>query len=204
MTREERPTKGEQTREMIIRQSAAVFNQFGFFGTSISDIMRETGLEKGGIYNHFPEGKEQLALAAFDYSRDHTSRKLEEAFKQVRHAADRLVMFARILESRFDDPELPGGCVILNTAVEADDAHPVLREKARQAMDDLYAMVLRVLTKGIERGEIKAEVDREAAATILISTVEGAMMLSKLYGDVRYLSTARQHVEQYVERELRA
>ena len=68
MTREERPTKGEQTREMIIRQSAAVFNQFGFFGTSISDIMRETGLEKGGIYNHFPEGKEQLALAEIVFS----------------------------------------------------------------------------------------------------------------------------------------
>src|SRR5438105_3375693 len=59
--------KGEQTREMILERAAPIFNQQGYAGASLSDIMRETGLEKGGIYNHF-RGKEELALAAFDYA----------------------------------------------------------------------------------------------------------------------------------------
>src|SRR5512141_2549495 len=106
-------TKGEHTREKIIRQAAVVFNQRGFFGTSISDIMQETGLEKGGIYNHFKEGKEEVALAAFDYAVAHITHKLELALRDKHHAIDRLLAFAAVLESAFDDPDLPGGCPIL-------------------------------------------------------------------------------------------
>ena len=58
-------SKGEQTRERILARSAQLFNRQGYSGSSLSDIMRETGLEKGGIYNHF-SSKEQLALEAFD------------------------------------------------------------------------------------------------------------------------------------------
>src|SRR5258706_11906378 len=137
MTTEVHISKGEQTREMIIRQAAVVFNQRGFFGTSISDIMQETGLEKGGIYNHFKAGKEELALAAFDYAVAHINHKLEVALRGKSNAVEQLVAFASVLESAFDDPELPGGCPILNTAIESDDAHPVLRARTEEAMSGL-------------------------------------------------------------------
>jgi TetR/AcrR family transcriptional regulator, transcriptional repressor for nem operon len=39
--------KGERTRKMIVERSAEVFNTKGYFGTSMSDLVRETGLEKG-------------------------------------------------------------------------------------------------------------------------------------------------------------
>jgi len=52
--------KGEQTRREIIRKAAPIFNQKGYDGAALSDLMRATGLEKGGIYRHF-ESKQQLA-----------------------------------------------------------------------------------------------------------------------------------------------
>ena len=109
MTTETHGSKGEQTREMIIRQAAVVFNQHGFFGTSISEIMQETGLEKGGIYNHFKAGKEELALAAFDYAVAHINHKLDVALRDKHQAVERLLAFAAVLESAFDDPERQGG-----------------------------------------------------------------------------------------------
>ena len=42
-------SKGEQTRERILARSAQLFNRQGYFGSSLTDIMRETGLEKGGF-----------------------------------------------------------------------------------------------------------------------------------------------------------
>ncbi len=42
-------SKGEQTKERILERAAQLFNQQGYFGSSLSDIMHETGLEKGGI-----------------------------------------------------------------------------------------------------------------------------------------------------------
>src|SRR5215469_8373534 len=52
--------KGEQTRKEIIRKAAPIFNQKGYDGAALSDLMRATGLEKGGIYRHF-ESKQELA-----------------------------------------------------------------------------------------------------------------------------------------------
>src|SRR5580704_4083396 len=51
--------KGEQTRQEIIRKAAPIFNQKGYSGTALSDLMRATGLGKGGIYRHF-ESKQEL------------------------------------------------------------------------------------------------------------------------------------------------
>src|SRR6202044_3514737 len=59
--------KGEQTRQEIIRRAAPIFNQKGYGGPAPSDLMKATGLEKGGIYRHF-DSKEMLAAEAFDYA----------------------------------------------------------------------------------------------------------------------------------------
>src|ERR1700743_3353151 len=53
-------TRGEATRRRIVKQSAAVFNRRGYSGTSMSELMEATGLEKGGLYRHFAS-KEDLA-----------------------------------------------------------------------------------------------------------------------------------------------
>src|ERR1700740_3646198 len=60
-------SRGEVTRRRIVEQSAAVFNQRGYSGTSMSELMAATGLEKGGLYRHFAS-KQDLAAAAFDYA----------------------------------------------------------------------------------------------------------------------------------------
>src|ERR1700753_1685032 len=60
-------TKGGDTRREIVEKAAPLFNQKGFEGTSLSDLMRVTGLQKGGIYRHF-SSKEELAGEAFDYA----------------------------------------------------------------------------------------------------------------------------------------
>jgi len=61
------PTKGERTKAHIVATAAPIFNERGFVGTSLNDILAATGLEKGGIYRHF-ESKDELAVAAFDYA----------------------------------------------------------------------------------------------------------------------------------------
>jgi TetR/AcrR family transcriptional repressor of nem operon len=46
-------TKGERTRARIVATAAPLFNQRGYVGASMADLMAATGLEKGGIYRHF-------------------------------------------------------------------------------------------------------------------------------------------------------
>jgi len=187
--------KGNDTRNMILEKAAALLNRQGYLAFSMSGIMAETGLEKGGIYNHF-KSKEDLAFQAFDYSVELALARFWRALDSEEHAADQL----RAMIQAFPDKTmpLPGGCPIMNAAIEADDAHPKLLEKVRAAMDLLRHRIADVVREGIARQEIRRETSPEFVATILISTLEGALMMSKLYQDSEHLQRAVTHLCEYV------
>ena len=189
--------RGEQTRERIVASSAPLFNQLGYAGASMSDIMAATGLEKGGIYRHFAS-KDDLALAAFDHAVEVHAGRLARAADVPGTAVDRLLALVAIFQSLAESPPIPGGCPLLNTAVESDDAHPALRERTRRAMDRLRAFVRRLARAGVEAGELRAGTDPEAVASIIIATVEGGQMLTRLYGDTGHSARLTAHLSDYV------
>ncbi|HEX6746734.1 MAG TPA: TetR/AcrR family transcriptional regulator [Longimicrobium sp.] len=194
---------GDETREKIIRQAAALFNTQGFAGASMGDIMAATGLQKGGIYRHF-ESKEQLALESFDYAVRVMTDRFRDALDGKRHALERLHAIISVFIRTATDPPVPGGCPVMNAGIENDDGNPVLRERARSAMDGLRGLVVRVTRGGIERGEVRPDVDPDALASVLISTLEGAVMLSKLYDDPEHARRAAAHLEWYLDESVRA
>ncbi len=191
-------SKGEETRERILARSAQLFNRQGYFGASLTDIMRETGLEKGGIYNHF-SSKEQLALESFDYAYELVRQRVRQALAGKFNAIERLLAIVSVFQSEVEDPPVAGGCPILNTAIEADDANEELRDRARAAMDDWRATIHRIVSKGIERQEIRPGIDADEVASILIATLEGAVMLSSLYKDPIHMKRAADHMSRYIE-----
>jgi TetR/AcrR family transcriptional regulator, transcriptional repressor for nem operon len=191
-------SKGEKTKEKILHQAAELFNQQGYAGSSISDIMRVTGLQKGGIYNHF-KSKDELALLAFDYAIAQIREHYRVALKSKRHAIERLQAIIDVFRSYVDNPIIKGGCPLLNTAIESDDTHPALRDRTQQAMNSWRDMICRIIQKGIERSEIRSGVDADEVATILIATLEGAVMMSKLYGDSIHLERAINHLNKYLK-----
>lgn len=194
-------SKGEETKSRILHQAAELFNQQGYAGSSISDIMRVTGLQKGGIYNHF-QSKDDLALQAFDFAIARINQHTRFVLRGKRHAVERLQAIIGVFSSFTENPPIKGGCPLLNTAVESDDAHPALRERAQQAMNSWLNLIRRIIEKGIEKGEIRPEVSADEIATIIIATLEGAIMMSKLYGDSIYMHRVINHLNEYLETHL--
>ena len=196
-------SKGQETRLIILQRSAEVFNRKGYSGASMSDIMQATGLEKGGIYRHFTN-KDDLALEAFDYAVGLVRLEFQAALKDKRDAIDRLRAIVSVFRAMPDGLPVAGGCPVLNTAVEADDTHPLLRDHARRAMDEWREYIVRATTKGIERGQVRPEIQPEALATFLIATLEGAIMLSKLYDDPTHMNRTVEHLQTYLEHSVKA
>jgi TetR/AcrR family transcriptional regulator, transcriptional repressor for nem operon len=190
--------RGEGTREHIIRQAATLFNQHGFAGSSMSEVMAATGLQKGGIYRHF-ESKEQLAVEAFAYAVGLVGRRFAAALEGRTNAIDRLNAIISVFAGLSADPPVPGGCPVMNAGIENDDGNPALRERARTAMDDLRGLVARTAERGKTRGEVRADVDSDELATVLVSTLEGAVMMSRLYGDEVHVTRATSHLSRYLD-----
>jgi TetR/AcrR family transcriptional repressor of nem operon len=191
-------TKGELTRQRVIEQAAPVFNQRGYWGSSLRDLMDATGLEKGGIYNHF-RNKDELAAAAFEHNVELMGERIRAALAGRRHAVDRLHALTDVYRRFAVDPPFKGGCPILNAAVDADDTHPMLRRRARRAMVRLRdETIARIVTRGVERGELRADVDPQTVATVFVATLEGALMLAHLYKDPGNVTIATDHLDAYI------
>ncbi len=189
--------KGAQTRERIVESAATVFSKRGFFGASMTDLLEATGLQKGGLYNHFAS-KEQLALESFDWAVRHVEERYAAALDGVEGAVDRLLAIVEVIRGLVEDHALPGGCPILTTAIEADDTMPVLADRARAAMTRWQRLIGSNVKAGVARGELKPDADPYAVATIVTATLEGAVFLSKLYDDPVSMRRAVDHVAAYV------
>ncbi|MBJ9990674.1 TetR/AcrR family transcriptional regulator [Paenibacillus sp. S28] len=178
--------KGDRTREHIIMKSAEIFNQRGYAGTSLNDIIADTGIKKGGIYRHFAS-KDEIALEAYNYAAGMVNRKFCEAVDQEQSASGKLMAFFRVYEDVVNNPPFIGGCPMQNTAVESDDTHSELCGRARQGLHTFLDMMKSIIRDGIQAGEFREDLDVDALASFAFSLLEGGILLSKLDGDNKHM-----------------
>jgi len=96
----------------------------------VGDIVAASGLEKGTLYGHFST-KEELALFPFDYAWKDTSGKRLRSVQTVSNSVDKLRLH---IDNYVNTPSFPGGCPLLNFAVDADDGNLALRTRVRNAL----------------------------------------------------------------------
>lgn len=195
-------SKAEQTRQLIIRKSASIFNKKGFAGTSLADLTMATGLTKGAIYGNF-ENKDAVALAVYDYNLDLITTQISAAITAEKHAADKLLAITNFYRSEYAAVLTAGGCPILNTAAEADDSHPALQQKAAQSIQTWKKSIEHIIGKGISRKEIDPQTDASEFATLCIALIEGGILLAKTTGNFNMLHTTLNHIDSLIDTKLR-
>ena len=191
-------TKGATTRRRIVELAAPVFNRQGYVGASMRDLIDATGLEKGGIYNHFGS-KEQLALEAYDFAMSRVTEGLARSQDGATDAIDRLQRMIGAFAGFARKPVIAGGCPIMNTAIEADDTHPELRERAQASMTLWHRLIGRIVKDGVAANELVPGTDPYALAALLTASLEGGLMLTRLYGDPAFTDRVVEHLIAHVE-----
>ena len=192
-------SKGQLTRQRIIAAAATIFNQYGYEGGCLKDIMVATGLEKGGIYRHF-ESKEELAAEAFDYAWNFTLSKRRIHLDSIPNHADKIKQHIANFVERAG---LPGGCPLLNTAVDSDNGNPVLRDRVRKALRNWKLMLGTLIEDGIQAGTIRPDSDACAVANRIIGNLEGAMLIGRIERTDQALRQTLAELDQYVDTSLR-
>jgi TetR/AcrR family transcriptional regulator, transcriptional repressor for nem operon len=181
--------KGERTKNFIIEQSSSLFNTNGYKSTSISNIMEATGLKKGGIYRHF-DSKEELAKASFSYSLITLNENYLQAIKFKKTANEQFQAFTSTFMTLFHNDILVGGCPLMNAAIEADDSKILIEDSIKEGFAGLIKTIKDMIEFGKIQNEIDKQVDSEQMAVFILSSMEGALALSRLYKDKRYLDMA--------------
>ena len=154
-------------------------------------------MSKGSIYGNF-ENKDEVALAAFDYNFGRVSSYLKSRMSEQVDSIERLLVYPKTFRNYLALPFLQAGCPILNTSTEADDTHPLLREKAANALLEWRRAVEEQIIRGISRQEIKPDTKSEEVAVVLISMTEGAIMQAKVLGNTDTLKITMAYLETFI------
>ena len=183
----------------IIEKAAPLFNAKGYAATSMNDILKATGLAKGGIYGNFGS-KDEIAVEAFDYSYRKVMEAIRFMTRQEQTAAGKLNAIYKFYRNYTINPEISGGCPILNTAVDADDNLPFLKRKAAAALQEILTALETIVRGGIESGEFRATLDPQKEASFIFGLIEGGIMMSKVTDSPFFLNqlleTLKEHLNE--------
>ena len=188
----------ELTRDVILKKSGILFNTQGYKSTSIRDITDLTGFTKGAIYTHFRD-KEDLERESLRHLSEQMYEKVRAVIKTETTAGKKIRSIFRYFESYITNPPLKGGCPLLNAAIEADDASPVLKREALKTLTTLKQSLITILENGIQHKQIKSGIDKEFYATLIIASLEGAIMMGKLQGNDDDIKRVVKHLDDQIK-----
>lgn len=191
-------SKSERTRQFIIERSAPVFNEKGYSGTSLNDLIEATGLTKGSIYGNF-ENKDEVALAAFDHNFQRVVHHIKAKMDRQDSIIDKLLVYPETYRHYMKLPFLRHGCPIANTSTEADDTHPLLKEKAAHALHFWRSSVERLLKAGMESQELRLDIHIVEFTGVMTALIQGATLHAKVSGKMNYLNASMNHLEKMIK-----
>jgi TetR/AcrR family transcriptional regulator, transcriptional repressor for nem operon len=171
-------TKAEKTRQHIIEQTAPVFNCKGFAGTSLTDLTAKTGLTKGALYGHF-QNKEEIATAAFQYAMKKVRELVRKKMTGCETYRSQLIALLDFYAEYVFEPPVPGGCPLLNAAVEVDDDHSSMRGIVAREIVQTVEFIETLLMNGKTSGEFKEGAKARELAYTFFCMIEGAIMFSR-------------------------
>lgn len=174
--------KAELTRDLIVSKSLPIFNTKGYHATSLSDITKAIGVTKGAIYGNF-KNKDEVASAAFEKG---SRLVLDQIAARVRLQSTAPLKLKAILDYYSEyvlNPPIDGGCPIINTAVESDDNHPLLRSKVIHSIARIKEGIVKMIYRGISEGQVKSDVRVEQFASFFFATIQGAIVVARAEGD---------------------
>lgn len=187
-----------ETKQKIVAASADLFNLKGYDGCSLQDIMMATGLKKGGIYNYF-KSKDDIAAAAFDYNLDRVIAKFRERLDCDNTSTEKIFSVIDVMSGLADGTTMKGGCPVFNTAVISSN-HEFLKAKAREGLDLLKEYIKIKIEEGKESCEFVEGADSEKISAMIIMTLEGGVMMSRIYDDINHINVARDYLKHYLNK----
>lgn len=193
--------KADRTKRFIIEKTAVIFNKKGYSGTSLSDMTIATGLTKGSIYGNFAN-KDEVAIAVYGYNSNALSQKIDLIVDSKDSAIDKLMAWVTHYRTNWKDEFAKGGCPILNAAIEADDNLPFLKSKVQYSISSWAEKLCKIIEAGQQDGMFKNDIFAADYAYIIITLVEGGIMLGKIMNDETHLFLALDRVTQIIEQEV--
>jgi TetR/AcrR family transcriptional repressor of lmrAB and yxaGH operons len=183
----------KDTREHMIETTAALVHRQGFHGTSLNEILTESGAPRGSLYYHFPGGKEELVLEATRQGVASVTQLLKEVLTGSPEPAEGVRAFVEAAAHVLRDSGYVFGCPVAPIVLDTPESS-ALAEVCQEALEEWRRVLVEGLSSGgIERGRA------ESLATMIVCALEGGLILARARRDTVPLDAIAEELASMVQ-----
>jgi AcrR family transcriptional regulator len=181
MTEQPEAKKERGPRERIVFSAAQLIRQRGVSGTGLRDVVAHAHAPWGSLQHYFPGGKDQIVAEALGWSGRFAARRVDRYLSALDPATPS-GLFAAMADqwrAQFRSEGFAAGCPLVAAAADVAAESVALRQAVTSAFDQWQQPVAAALA------QLGIPADRAASlATLMISSLEGAIVLARVRQDV--------------------
>jgi AcrR family transcriptional regulator len=193
-------TKGDRTREGILRTAAAVASVEGLERLTIGCLARELDMSKSGLYAHF-RSKIALQLDTIDAARHMFLVEVVEPAMNRPEGLERLSAFCDGFFSYLEREVFPGGCFFANVQAELNACAGPVRDRVAELGTQWLGRIAGEIEAAQGLGQLPADLEPEQLAFELEALMFTASTTRLLFPGLDMLGRARTAVRERLERE---
>ncbi|MER5407211.1 TetR/AcrR family transcriptional regulator [Streptomyces sp. NPDC002769] len=178
-------------RERMVFSAAQLIRRDGVAAAGMREVAAHARAPRGSLQHYFPGGKEQLVNEAVGWAGRYAGNRVAR-FLAVLPEPTPSGLFAEMVRQwteEYRTAGFAGGCPVAAATVDCAESAVSTREAASGAFANWTGAVARALADmGVPEGRA------DALATLMISALEGAILLARAERDVRALTTVCQEL----------
>jgi TetR/AcrR family transcriptional repressor of nem operon len=170
--------KQPDTKTLILDVAQDLIQRLGVNGMSYQDISDRVGIRKASIHTHFPK-KDDLLVALLDRYSDRFLRMVDGIVTSSDSPEVKLRRYCGLYETTLSSGEQDKVCLCAMLGAElATLNHPSV-EQVRAFYRSNEARVAQILSQGLQTGDFRFAGDVQATATLILSFLEGGMLVTR-------------------------
>lgn len=176
-------------KEKILNAATILFQEKGYYGTGLNEILRKSDCPKGSLYYYFPNGKEQLALESIEITKKFVERKIRNSLKKIDDSGESIKTFVKEMAENINKDKNDLNSFRSNKkisinliALETSETN----ENIRHACEDAYKTWEKTYyDKLVEDGINKTKAEK--LSKTIETLIEGAILMSTINNDDKYI-----------------
>ncbi|MEO7494014.1 MAG: TetR/AcrR family transcriptional regulator [Massilia sp.] len=161
------------SRDDVVARILAAFRQYGYEGASLARLSAATGLGRSSLYHYFPNGKEDMAVAAIGFVGDWFAANVLPTLEGEDAPAERLDRMAAQLASFYQE----GEAACLTDVFTIGEAGSVFQQRLGERVRMLMGRLSRIAQQA---GVPAADADRRAEDVVI--GIQGSLIVSRATG----------------------
>lgn len=167
-----------EVKDRIIWNSIKLFSVKGYKNTSVTDIITESNISRGGFYHHFGS-KEQLFLEVIEIANNIWREEVLYSLNEIESPTEKLIKLLENYKDRYlkDHSNFPGGCIYISLSVELSEDKDSLYLEIEEGLNGLKRLLGRLVKEATERRELVENINLERVIELIFTGMIGSSVI---------------------------